>query len=561
MDHDSVKRLFPPCRLACPAHVNIQAYVSLVSNGRFSEALEVIRKQNPFPAVCGRVCFSPCEEECQRNNVDSPVSIRLLKRLVADIEFSSERAARAEPVPRRWEERIAVVGSGPSGLTAAYELVKMGYHVTVFEREPKPGGMLRSCLPLYRLPEDVLDAEIRFIIDSGVDIKTNVEIGEDIPFDDLWTQGFKVVFVATGAPRSLSLRIEGEDLEGVFQALDFLRIAHSEDLELRGRVAVIGGGDVAIDSARTAIRLGPEDVTVIYRRQRGEMPARAKEVDEAEREGVNFEFLASPTRILGLGRVSGIECVRMRLGELDDSGRRHPIRILDSEFELPVDFVVEAIGETADLSFLFGDIATRWRTIEADPTTCETNIARVFAGGDVVTGPASVIDAIASGRRAARAIDLYLRGGNLDALREEELEETSWVKKETALERKSKQEEAHIPVEARRCNFSEVELGLTQTQGMIEALRCLHCGPCSECLVEEDLCEHESPEVDTKDCSGCGTCVTICPFDVMEKDEDGIAKVNEDACKGCGICAASCPERAITIGGLTGGLMIEAVAD
>ena len=557
---DADVKLYPPCRNACPAHVNVQAYAALISHGRFSEALEVIRRRNPFPAVCGRVCFAPCEDACQRINVDSPVSIRLLKRLVSEKELSLELAAKAEPCQITREEKVAVIGAGPAGLTAAFELIKMGYPVTVFERGPKPGGMLRTCLPLYRLPEGVLDADIRYITDSGVDIKTNVDIGKDLSMSDLWDQGYEAVFVAVGAPENLSLNIEGEDLEGVYQALEFLRETHSEEKpRLKGRVAVIGGGDVAIDSARSAIRLGPEEVTIVYRRQRPEMPAHPKEIEEAEREGVKFEFLASPTRILGDEAVTGIECVRMRLGEPDESGRRRPIPIPGSEFVIPVDFVIEAIGETTDLAFLPDDVKlTRWKTIETDPATCETGMPRLFAGGDVVTGPLSVIDAIAAGIRAAGAIDLMLRGEDLGALRAEAAEEATWVKEDAVIDEKPKQEEAFLSLEERRGSFDEVELGLTPVQGIMEALRCVHCGPCAECLVDEGFCEHDTPEIDEETCSGCGTCVSICPFDALEKDAEGIARVNEDACKGCGLCAASCPERAISMTRLTDDLLIKA---
>jgi len=559
----ATEKLYPPCRTACPAHVNVQAYASLISQGRFGEALEVIRRRIPFPSVCGRVCFAPCEDACQRNNVDSPVSIRLLKRVASEAELSLELAAQAEPYPKTRKEKVAVIGAGPAGLTAAFELVKMGYPVTVFERDPNPGGMLRTCLPLYRLPEEVLDADIRYIIDSGVEVKTNVDIGRDLSPGDLWDQGYGALFVAVGAPENLSLNIEGEDLEGVYHALDFLKEAHSEEKpRLEGRVAVIGGGDVAIDSARSAIRLGPDEVTIVYRRQRPEMPAHPKEIDDAEREGVIFEFLASPTRILGEGSVSGLECIRMRLGEPDESGRRRPMPIPGSEFVIPVDFVIEAIGETTDLSFLPEGVSlTRRGAIEADPATCETSMPRLFAGGDVVTGPLSVIDAIAAGIRAAGAIDLFLRGEDLEALRDEGVEEATWVKDETVIGERPKQEEQLLSVKGRRGNFEEVGLGLTSAQGMMEALRCVHCGPCAECLVDEGFCEHDTPEIDEKACSGCGLCEMCCPFEainVKESESGRVAKLVEASCKGCGLCAAGCPEKAISMTRLSDDFLVEA---
>lgn len=561
-DCEAKKSFYPPCREACPANVNVQGYVSLISNGRFREALEIIRKDNPFPAVCGRVCFALCEEECTRKDIDASVGIRLLKRLVSDLEFESERAARAERVPPTTEEKVAVIGSGPAGLTAAYFLVKMGYPVTVFEKDPKPGGMLRYCLPMYRLPEDVLDAEIKYIVDTGVDVKTNVNVGEDVALGVLLDRDYRAVFIAAGAPRSRSMNIEGEDLGGVTNALDFLRDVHTGKIErLSGRVVVVGGGDAAIDSARTAIRLGPDEVTVVYRRRREDMPARPEEVEEAEREGVDFVFLANPARVLGDEAVKAVECARMRPGEPDSSGRRHPIPIPGSEFVVPADLFIEAVGEITDLSFITESIkVTKRDTVEADPITFETSMPGVFAGGDVVTGPKSVIDAIAAGKKAARAIDLYLKGEGLGALRAEEMEKTTWVKEGVTLERKPWQESDRLPLERRWSNFDEVELGFTRDQGIREALRCLHCGPCAECLEDKGLCEHDTPVIDEEACSGCGTCVSVCPFEAMSKDEEGIAQVDEALCKGCGLCAASCPERAIMMTAFTNELLMEAIA-
>jgi len=291
------------------------------------------------------------------------------------------------------------------------------------------------------------------------------------------------------------------------------------------------------------------------------MPARPEEVEEAEREGVKFVFLANPTRVLGVEAVDAVECARMRLGEPDSSGRRRPIPISGSEFTIPADLFIEAVGEITDLSFITEGVkVTRRDTIEADPITFETSLPGVFAGGDVVTGPKSVIDAIAAGKKAARAIDLYLKGEGLDVLRAEEIEKTTWVREGAALERKPWQEAGHLPLERRWGNFDEVELGFTRDQGIWEALRCLHCGPCAECLEDEGLCEHDAPVIDEEACSGCGTCVSVCSFEAMSKDEEGIAQVDEALCKGCGLCAASCPERAITMTAFTDELLMEAIA-
>jgi heterodisulfide reductase subunit A-like polyferredoxin len=291
------------------------------------------------------------------------------------------------------------------------------------------------------------------------------------------------------------------------------------------------------------------------------MPAHLKDVEEAEREGVKLMFLANPTKILGKDAVEAVECVKMRLGEPDSSGRRSPTPIPGSEFVAPFDFVIVAVGEISDLSFLPEGIkATNRNTIVADLATCETNVPGIFAGGDVVTGPKSIIDAIAAGKKAAKAIDLYLSGGALNIMKAEEIEETSWVKEGRALEKKTKQEVDYLPLERRKESFKEVEFGLTWDQGILEALRCVHCGPCAECLVEEGLCEQDIPVVDEKTCSGCGTCVSICPFEAMGKDEKDIARVNEGLCKGCGLCAASCPERAISMTKFTNELLMEAIA-
>jgi len=542
---------FPPCRAACPARVNIQAYVSLISQGRFEEALEVIRRYIPFPAVCGRVCFAPCEEACQRSNFDAPVSIRLLKRLVSDAELPIEKRARAEPVSPKHGEKIVVIGSGPAGLTAAYELVKMGYPVTVFEGDSRPGGMLRSCLPRYRLPEDVLDAEIGYLADSGVEVRTGVTVGRDLRFDDIWGKGYAAILIAVGAARSRRMMIDGEDLEGVFDALEFLRDVNAgAAVDLRGRVAVVGGGNVAVDAARTALRLGADEVVILYRRSREEMPAIAGEVEEAEVEGVKLRFLSSPTAMLGEGgRVRAVECVRMMLGEPDESGRRRPIPIEGSEEAEPFDAVIIAVGEGPDLSFLPEGIGvTRWNAVEVDPVTLQTSVPNVFAGGDAVTGPTSVIDAIASGKHAASAIDLYLRGGDMTLLKEGAIEEKTWATEEDIIVERPRHTPSHLSPDARIGNFREVELGYTRDEGILEAYRCLHCGPCSECLVDEGLCEADRAEVDEGLCSGCGTCVLVCRFNAIHKDENGVARVDEGLCKGCGVCAASCPERAIAMG-------------
>lgn len=482
------KRGVPPCRATCPAGVNVQGYVALASQGKFIEAYELIRESIPFPSVCGRVCFRPCESECERGKLDEPIAINAIKRFVAEYARSKKRET-PKPTTKKHSERVAVVGSGPAGLTAAYELVGLGYPVTVFESLPKAGGMLRVGIPEYRLPRDVLDGEIQAIIDSGVEIITNVTIGKDIPFEEL-LQMFKTVFIATGVQVCRKLGIEGEELRGVIPALEFLkRVNSGEPVEVGRRVAVIGGGNVAVDATRTALRRHPEKVMIFYRRSREEMPAYSSEVKEAEKEGVELHFLVSPTKILGKdGCVASLECVEMRLGELDESSRRRPVPIEGSEFSIEVDTIIQAVGQSIDKSVLPKDLElTPYETIAVDPITLQTSRLGVFAGGDVVTGEATVIDAIAHGKRAAESIDRYLRGGDLRAGREEEMTVERDVPKE-GVELKHRKEMPLLSVNE-RIDSREVELGFTEEMVLEEAGRCLACGGCSECLECEKVCE------------------------------------------------------------------------
>ena len=309
-NNTNVKRQLPPCRTACPARVNVQGYVSLIQKGKFREAVEIIRKDMPFPAISGRVCFSPCEDACARTNVDQAVSIRALKRLVADIEREQGRV-KPEPIPKKYSEKVAIIGAGPAGLTAAYELAKLGYPVTVFERMAEPGGMMRYCIPNFRLEKFVVANEIAHIKDLGVEIKTGVEFGKDITLESLRKDGYKAIFLAIGTQKGMKLNVPGEELEGVVNAVDFLRaISVGEPINVGERVAVIGGGNTAIDAARTAKKLGAKEVMILYRRSREEMPALPHEVAEAEKDGVKFYFLVAPKQIIGEnGKVKAVECL------------------------------------------------------------------------------------------------------------------------------------------------------------------------------------------------------------------------------------------------------------
>jgi len=551
--NNDLEKFYPPCRKACPAEVNIQAYMALASQGKFTEALEVIRRYIPFPAVCGRICFSQCEEKCTRKDIDEALSIRAIKRLIADHELKKGKYKKPTPIRQRNREKVAIIGSGPAGLTAAYELVKMGYPVTVFEKASKPGGMLGNCIPAYRLPKEVVDVEIQYIAELGVKIRTNMALGRDITIEDLFIQGYKAIFVAIGTQKCLNLNVEGENLRDIIHSLEFLRSVNcGEYLKLGEKVAVIGGGNVAVDVARTAKRLGANQVTMVYRRSEKEMPAHHSEIAQAKQEGISFLFLASPKRFLGKdGKVNSIECIRMSLGQPDRTDRRSPVPVEDSEFTLPADTVILAIGEKPDTSFLPKQVEiAKNSTIVADPVTFETGMPGVFAGGDAVTGPASVIEAIAAGKKAAISIDRYIRGVNLKAVRETSILEAKCATDEEPPEKKPRLAMPSLALSQRFGNFHEVELGFDIASGMKEARRCMFCGPCAECLEFEDLCESDEALVDEDRCIACANCERVCPVGAI-KVEKSVAKVNRKLCKGCGTCAVECPALAISMTNFT----------
>jgi len=481
------KRGYPPCRVACPAGVNAQGYIALISEGKFKEALEVVRRTMPFAGVIGRVCTHPCEIDCERNTVDEPLSIRALKRFIADYELKVGRE-KATPIERTKEEKVAIVGSGPAGLACAYDLVRKGYPVTVFEALPMAGGLLRYGIPEYRLPKKVLDNEINYIKELGVEIKTNTPVKD---LGQLFEQGYKAIFLGTGAGVSQKMGIPGENTTGVIHALDFLKQVNSgSKVSLGERVAVIGGGNAAIDAARVASRLGAKEVAIVYRRSRAEMPAAASEVNEAEQESIGLHILATPVRVLSQnGRLSGIECIRMELGEPDASGRRRPIPVKGSEFTMDVDNVIIATGQAVDQAGLPKELTyTSWGTLSVDSVTLETDISGVFAGGDVVAGPADVIAAIAAGKEAAESIDRYLNGTDLREGRPEQITRVKEVSKEGAV----KGIRATMPVLEpfkRDGSFTEVELGFDEKTAIEEAKRCLNCAACSECLECIKACE------------------------------------------------------------------------
>jgi len=515
-----------PCSNTCPGGIHVQGYIALIAQGRFQEALDLIRKAIPFPGICGRICTHPCELNCRRAEVDEAISIRLLKRFVADWELQNGDDPKPESIPQLAPDakKVAIIGAGPAGMAVADNLVRRGYRVTVFEAQPVVGGMMAMGIPSYRLPRKVIEQEIKRIERMGVQIRLGTSIGPDgeHSLDDLFNMGYDAVFVGVGAHKGYKLGIPGQDLQGVVTGIELLKainLSHQTDDAqwqmkvlsyllggVETRVAIIGGGNTAMDVARSLKRLGVDDVRVFYRRTRAEMPALPEEIDEAEHEGVPIEFLVSPVRILGneRGRVVALECVRMKLGEPDHSGRRRPVPIAGSEFTLEVDMVVPAIGQAPDLSFLGEEhrfAITREGTFNVDRVSYMTNRSGVFAAGDAITQPVSVIDAIGSAKQAAAGIDAYLRG--VDA------EEISVSAREVPISRRDLLPEELIPkprlasptlpMSQRLRSHAEVELGYDAETAMAEAQRCLMCGPCAECLACEAVCEpmairHEEQE-------------------------------------------------------------------
>jgi NADH-quinone oxidoreductase subunit F len=468
-----------PCQNACPADQNAWAYVSLIGEGRFKEAIAVIKESNPFPATCGRVCVHPCEGKCRRNQVDQAVAICALKRFAADMDMNSLDPYRPK-VAAPNGKKVAIAGAGPAGLSAAYFLAQKGYGVTVFESLPVAGGMLAVGIPEYRLPKDVLSAEIAAITDLGVEIRLNTSLGKDVKTEQLFSEGYGAVLMATGAHLGQKLGVPGDGSQGVVEGVTFLRdLQLNKAIKAQGRVAVVGGGNVAIDAARSALRLGATSVAILYRRDREEMPAYEEEIVEAEKEGVHIHTLVIPKRVVAKNRrVTGIECVRAALGSFDGSGRRKPEVIKGSEFVMPVDMIIAAIGQKPDLSYLNGDgvTATPGGTLQVDDALATTNPA-IFAAGDSVRGPATVVQAIADGKNAAMAIDRYLGGdGKFESpSRDEFLSLTPTYDVEAYQSERERVDSPHIALSARYKTFDEVVLAYPVKQAVEEARRCLHC--------------------------------------------------------------------------------------
>jgi len=625
------KRGMHPCRDACPAGVGAPGYVTLVARGKFYEALRVIKERLPFPSVCGRICHRPCENVCTRKDVDDPIGIAHIKRFVGDLELNIP-AMEIPPIETR-AENIAIIGGGPAGLTAAHDLALKGYHTTVFESAPVLGGMMRFGIPAFRLPKDIIEREISDILALGVRVRLNTTLGKDFTIPDLFRRNFKAVFLAVGAQNGKKMNVPGEDVTGVFQAIDFLKeinlgtiittpiaeidddlcigcgrcadscyygvikleedqldpkkkypklhkkylckgcgkcasVCPSKAIKLSGfkdiapkigkKVMVIGGGNAALDTARSALRLGAEDVAILYRRTHEEMPAEPDwEIDETEHEGVRLVYLVAPTKIVSdeNGHVKAIECIRMELlDELDDSGRRKIKPIPDSGFTLDCDSIILAIGQEVETDILTKDIdleitpysskkvdpasfprngfddvkLTKWSTIHVDPVTLETNIKGVFSGGDSVWGAGTVIEAVGAGKEAAVSIDRYINEEDLREGREEKPE----IAKPSieGVRKKRKVPMRYIPFNERKGNFNEVEIGYTEEEAIEEARRCLDCGGCSECYECVRTCEADAINHDAKeefvdlDIGAIVVATGFDLFDAAKKPEYGYGK-------------------------------------
>jgi len=544
-----------PCREGCPAGEDIEGYIELIKEGKYLEAYMLIREENPFPAICGRVCYHPCEDNCNRRNFDRAVSINALERFVSDFAFETKGSTfsikqRQVNIKKKRKERIAIIGSGPAGLTCAFHLARMGYTVMIYEALSEVGGILAVGIPNYRLPKEILKWEIDQILAMGIEIKTNVRVGKDIELEAI-QHDYDSIFLSTGAHRSKGLGISGDDLQGVYSGLDFLkRINLGEDIDLGKSVVVIGGGNTAIDAARSALRL-QKRVRILYRRTRDEMPANKEEILEAEREGAFFEFLTAPVRgIEDNGRIIGIECIRMKLGDVDSSGRRKPVPVKGSNFIIEADSILSAIGEETDFSYIPKDIKISNGVILVDGIGA-TSKRGIFAGGDMTDQPRTVVHAIGSGKRGAIAIDCYIRGKNpfhvlenlelgykgsismrryMNGVKENREEYKTVVSFEDInLDYFETSERGRMPcisIEERLKGFKEVQLGLSSEIAMKDAGRCFNCGKCTY----------------------CDNCYIFCPdISVLKNEREKGYIFDYDHCKGCGICAEECPRYAISM--------------
>ena len=565
------KLLPAPCHMACPAGIDIPSYMALVGQGRFLEALEVIRQDNPFPWVCGLICPHPCERACVRGHLDEPLNIKYLKAFVADWATNHGEYLPLKPAPSNGR-KVAVVGSGPAGLSCAHYLGLKGYQVTVLEAMPEAGGLFVAGIPEYRLPREVVRKEIELIKSLGVEIKTGVTVGQDVTLDDLRSQGYEAFFLGIGAHLGYKLKIGGEDdFPQVYDVINFLKKVNLGDKRPPAdRVVIIGGGNAAMDAARTCVRLGCQEVHVSYRRTRREMPAHPEEVEQSLEEGVKIHFLTVPIKVGGEpGQVRYLECLQAELGRPDASGRRRPISIPDSNFRLEVGAVITAIGQQPDLCpFPTPPVNTSpWCTIITDRGNTRTNVADIFAGGDSVTGPATAVEAIAAGKQGALDIDYYLTGaiGPAPTVNTQKRQRVPFL----GIPAATKIANHRVPtpfldMEQRRTNFDRVELDYTPEQAQKEAQRCLRCDICIRCGACERVCRDtmqvyalKFTQISTTErmlsdygraqerCIACGACALTCPTGAIEYIEAPdhrevrlcgtvLNKLEVHACPGCG---------------------------
>lgn len=553
-----------PCQATCPAGIDVPSYIALIAHGRYREAVELIRKDNPFPWVCGLICPHPCQNACVKGYQDAPLSIRALKGFVSAAIERLEKEHLHIP-PARYLGKVAVIGSGPAGLSAAYYLNQMDYQVTVFEALPVAGGMMAVGIPEYRLPKDILKKEIDFIANHGVEIRLNTPIGGDLTIKKLREEGYQAIFVATGAHKPHQMRVDGEGkYSQVTSAIDFLRAQQIGFRERLGQnVVVVGGGNCAFDAARTSVRLGSKNIHIVYRRTLEEMPALREEIEQSREEGIQLHYLTIPVRIVGDGPyITGIECLKADLGTPDHTGRPRPIPVRGSEFTIPADGVIVAIGQEPDMNWLDPGLEldlTKWSSVVVNQYNLQTNIPYIFAGGDVVLGPATVVEAVAQGKKAALAMDRYIRGEKLPnrpAMPHARLQ-VETVK----LEAKDKVAippdwPALLPVSERVRSFDQIEKEWDETRATTEAKRCLRCDLCIGCGECAKVCRVKM-EVDAlrftdaggdrvviadmlrpqEKCIGCGSCVNICPTGCLKLvDEEGVRKLIK-----CGTTLAKLP--------------------
>lgn len=541
-----------PCRPACPIGNDIARAFAYASKGDYDQALTIYRQDNPLPGVCGRVCYHPCELNCNRKEFDEAVNIRGFERFLAD---NAQVDIKAE-TPRRFrKERIAVIGSGPAGLSASYHLARLGYSVTIYEALPEPGGMLMYGIPEYRLPKAVVRKEIGYIRQLGVEIKTGIRVGRDVSLADIRKE-FQAVFIAAGAQGGVRLGVAGDEMPGVLEGIGFLRDVNlGKKVKIGRKVVVIGGGNTAIDCARTARRVGGKEITIIYRRSRAEMPALVEDVESLAKEGIKIELLAAPTRVVSQdGRLTGVECLRMALGAPDASGRPQPVPVPGTEFIVAGDTVIAAVGQVPEVQFAkdLGISVSKKGIIEISPETAATNIEGVFAGGDGAGVNAFVADAVASGKVGALAVFCFLEGKDINQeFRDHQiggrapfsfqhviapgnytidLEKVVPYDKINTLcfSHAARNNNPEQPLAKKSSkNFHEVTGGIDLARMQAEINRCFKCGTCTHC----DLC------------------FLLCPdISIVKNGPDGYT-VREDYCKGCSVCASSCPRNVLEITG------------